>query len=115
MTAVSPTAARKSSRPTQGHPPGNVEKNLCSPRLLDIRSCASSAPIGESNGLHRKVNPRNSESFHTTFVALPGARRILFFSQLDDSSADGDRHGLRAITGVQLLHDVLDVNLDGLL
>jgi hypothetical protein len=25
----------------------------------------------ESNGLHRKVNPRNSESFHTTFVALP--------------------------------------------
>jgi len=115
MAAASPTAARKSSRRTGGHPPGNVEKNPCSPRLLDIRSCASSAPIGESNGLHGKVNPRNSESFDATFVALPGARRILFFSQLDDSSADGDRHGLRAITGVQLLHDVLDVNLDGLL
>ena len=69
----------------------------------------------ESNGLQPQMNPWNSESFHTTLVALPGARRILFFSQLDDSSADGDRHGLRAITGVQLLHDVLDVNLDGLL
>ena len=34
--------------------------------------------------------------------------------QLDDSPADGDRHSLRAITGVQLLHYVLDVNLDGL-
>src|SRR5436309_15219701 len=78
MIAVSPTAARNSSRPTLGHPPGNVEKNLCSPCPLEIRSCASGAPYVESNGLHRKVNPRNSESFDTTFVALPGGSRILF-------------------------------------
>ena len=36
-------------------------------------------------------------------------------SQLDNSAADGDRHRLRTIFRVQLVHDVLHVNFDGFL
>jgi hypothetical protein len=39
----------------------------------------------------------------------------LEFSKLNNSPADGDRNCLRAIVGAQLLHNVFDVNLDGLL
>ena len=35
--------------------------------------------------------------------------------QLDDSAANGYRDCLRAVTGAQLAHDVLEVNFDGLL
>src|SRR5213592_1605058 len=34
--------------------------------------------------------------------------------QLNDAAADGDRHRLRAIVGVEFVHDVLDMDLDGL-
>jgi hypothetical protein len=36
-------------------------------------------------------------------------------SEVDDSAAQRDRHRLRAVNGSQLLHDVLDVDFDGLL
>src|SRR5215212_11793753 len=35
--------------------------------------------------------------------------------QLDDAAAEGDGDRLRAVAGAELLHDVLDVNLHGLL
>jgi hypothetical protein len=34
ITAVTPMAVRSKSRPTPGHPPGNVENSLCSLFLL---------------------------------------------------------------------------------
>ena len=35
--------------------------------------------------------------------------------QLNDAAAEADRHRLRAIVGAEFAHDVLDVDLDGLL
>src|ERR1700677_4061442 len=35
--------------------------------------------------------------------------------ELDDAAADGDRHRLRAVSGVQLVHDVLHMGLDSFL
>ena len=42
-------------------------------------------------------------------------RSGLGFSELDNSPADRNGNCLRAVVSAQLLHDVFDVNLDGLL
>ena len=42
-------------------------------------------------------------------------RRLKPALQLNDAAADADRHRLRAILGAEFVHDVLDMDLDGLL
>ena len=42
-------------------------------------------------------------------------RRLKPALQLNDAAAGGDRHRLRAILGAEFVHDVLDMDLDGLL
>ena len=67
ITAVIPTAARNSSKPTPGYPLGNAEYNRC-------RSCLLRGPPFlrphrlKRNGFSRNTNPQGSESFRTTFV-----------------------------------------------
>ena len=105
MIVVIPIAALSSRRPTPGHPPGKVENNRCSSTLLVIQWCCFEHITHQSNDCSGKANPQGSAFFNTTFVVS--------VSQLDDSAPDGYRYRLRAIVGTELVHDVLDVNLDG--
>src|SRR5437868_10860904 len=112
--AVSPTAVRNSSRPTPGFPPGNVEKNsYCRPYLLDLRRSSSSAPVCRVTVATEKRIPRNRHLFIPLLWSGRGSGGLRR-SQLDDAATYGNGYRLRAITGPQLLHDVFDMNLDGL-
>jgi hypothetical protein len=61
-------------------------------------------------GADDKGNHQSSGFFHTTYEVSAG----LPFCQLDYSAAHTDCDSLRAIIGVELLHNVLDVDLYGL-
>src|SRR5436853_2382534 len=112
--AVSPTAVRNSSRPAPGFPPGNVEKNsLCRPHLLALRRPSSTASVCRVMAANEKRIPRNRHLFIPLLWPGRGCGGLRS-SQLDDAAAYGNGHRLRAITGPQLLHDVLDMHLDGL-
>ena len=93
-----------------GQPPGNVEYSLCKPCLLRLGSIGQ--PRRKTNNCHRKRNPkaRNLVVTLSKYSPVQGVR----FSQMDDATAHRDGHGLRSVAGPQLLHNVLDMDLDRL-
>jgi len=52
-----PKAARNKSRPTPGHPLGNVGNILCSGCLLGIFRNAATTPSVKDNGALKGANP----------------------------------------------------------
>ena len=109
--AERPTAARNSSRPTPGLPPGNVEYSLCSANLPGAHKETGQLKV---RGYARRLKSHIAESFCTTFevLVLCFACRIDFL-ELDDSATHGNRDCLCAVAGAEFFHDVLDVDLDG--
>ena len=91
-----------------GHFAGKVENSFC--RRI---SFAPWKILGnhDAQGTRSKrgVNPQIRVNLNTPIVLLPTEA-----SQLDNSTAYPNRDRLRAITCPQLLHDVPDVDLDGL-
>src|SRR5688572_15163474 len=59
---------------------------------------------GERNDEITPLRPATSLQVDNTFEVL----------QVNDAAADADRHGLGAILGAELVHDVPDMDLDGL-
>src|SRR5216683_1099618 len=109
--AERPTAARNSSRPTPGLPPGNVEYSLCSANLPGAHKETGQLKV---RGYARRLKSHIAESFCTTFevLVLCFACRIDFL-ELDDSAMHGNRDCLCTVAGAEFFHDVLDVDLDG--
>jgi len=104
--AVSPTAARSSSRPTPGQRAGKVEKSRC-------RCAPSPEEVVCSHGTSRELVANHQRLAHppNPIVVLRYPTRG---SQLDDAppNRDGDRLG--TVARAELVHDVLHVHLDRL-
>src|SRR5882762_5891063 len=92
MIVVIPIPPLNNSRPAPGHPPGKVENNRCSLGLLGM-VCTFEHATNKGNDCNGKANPQGSAFFNTTIVVCSLVSR-LGFSQLDDSSAYGDRNRL---------------------
>ena len=88
-------------------------KRVCAARASLVFAGVSGTPRRQGNG----CAPRRIPKARNLLIPLSWYRRgsdVRRRSQLDDAAAQRDGDRLRAVAGPELLHDVLDVNLDGL-
>src|SRR5262245_39743035 len=90
--------------PSRASPPETARRTSAT---RASRAGASLRAPGERSGFDARANPQRGENSSTTIVV-----HVL---EPDDAAPHRDRHRLGAVAGPELLHDVLDVDLDRLL
>jgi hypothetical protein len=90
------------------------EKSLCSPCLLRLPPRSENAPDCRVTAAIVKRIPQARNLLLPLSWYCVGSVGTLGLSQLDDAATQGYGDCLRAVAGSEFLHDVLDVDLDGL-